>query len=289
MLDLIPQLVINGLLSGFFYALMSVGLSTVWATTKIINIAHGVFTLLVSYIAVMAFHFLGFDPFISMFIMIPLMFLTGMIIFKFVLSFIYRSRLYEGLSLVVTFGITVVLQNILSAGFGPRPQGIPLSYFASVEIATIRVPNVKVLVAVLSIATTLLLYLIVNKSYFGKAVRAAWQDEMAAGLCGVNTQHLRMVTFGLALSTTALAGAYIPVLYVVYPQIHWLYVVYMFVIIIVGGVGSVPGTLVAGLIVGLIEAFGAAIFPTSWVPIILYALLILLLFARPEGLFKGYA
>ena len=125
------------------------------------------------------------------------------------------------------------------------------------------------------------------KSYFGKAVRATWQDETAASFYGISVNHVRMITFGLASSTTAIAGTLVPVIYVAYPHLHWSLLVYTFLVVVIGGVGSIIGTTVAGLMVGLIEAVCVYFMPVAWIPCVLYGLFMLLLFVKPAGLFSG--
>jgi len=284
---MIEALIIHGILTGAFYALVALGFSMVWASMKVINIAHCVFTLVSSYVAWVLFQLYGIDPFITIALMIPSMFAAGIITYKFLIKHFYRSPRYEEVSVVATFGIALALQNCILLIFGANQKGIYLPYIRYIEIWTTRVSNIKIIATVLAITATYIIYLIVNKSYFGKSVRASWQHEAAAIFCGVNINHVRMITFGLALSTTALPGGLIPVIYVASPHIHWLLLVYTFLVVIIGGVGSIKGSIVAGFMIGLIDALGTMVIPTAWVPIILFGLFIVLLLLRPTGLFGG--
>lgn len=285
---MIGQLIIYGLLNGAFYALVALGFSIVWGSMKIVNIAHCVLIVLVSYVTWTLFGSFGVDPLISTVIMLPLMFIVGIIIYRSLVVRFYKSRRYEEVSTVATFGLALALQNVLLLIYGPHHKGIDLSYKANVIIGGVRMSNIKLVAATLAMITTYIVYLIITKSYFGKAVRATWQDETAASFHGISVNHVRMITFGLASSTMAMAGTLVPVLYVAYPHLHWTFLVYTFLVVVIGGVGSIIGTTVAGLMVGLIEAVCVSFMPVAWIPCVLYGLFIFLLFVRPTGLFRGH-
>jgi len=285
---MIEQLLVYGLLNGAFYALIALGFSMVWASMKMINIAHAVVVVSVSYVTVTLFQSFNIDPLITMVIMIPVMFIVGIIIYKSLITHLYKSTRYEEVSTIATFGLALAIQNLLLLFYGPGQKGISLPWATNINIGIMQVLNFRIIAAVLAVIATYVIYLIVSKSYFGKSVRAAWQEETAACLHGICVNRVRMITFGLALSTTAIAGAIVPIVWVVNPQLHWSFLVYIFLIVSMGGVGSILGTTTAGVVVGLVDAIATLFINSGWVPIVNYSIFILILFIKPGGLFKGY-
>jgi branched-chain amino acid transport system permease protein len=276
----------EGLVLGLFYASIALGFSLVWAAMRIINVSHAAFVLIVSYVVVSGARIFSADSsmLIMLMIMTPVMFGVGVIYYRYVISQLYRSPNYEGLSLVACFGVAIVIQNVLLLAFGTAYQGIVPS-FASINVGPVSFS--KVSAAIVSIIVTVLAYFLLRRTYIGKAVRAAWQDPMAASLHGINVVRVRSIMFGVSLAMAVPCGIYLPIIQVIYPHVHWSYIIYVFIIVIVGGVGSIPGTITAAIIVGLIESLSNALLPSAYVPLILYVFLIALLLGKPSGLFKA--
>jgi len=287
MQELLLSTLITGIVVGSLYSLLSLGLSLIWGVMRAINVSHAAFALVTSYVAFELFSRFSVDPFITMLFMIPLLFIIGETCYKLIISRFFKSPNSETVSVVATFGIALVLQQLILLVFGPNVTTITLPYEMKIEIMNGSISSVSILTIASALVLTGIIYFIVKKTYFGKALRACSQDAVAATFVGVNIDHIRMVTFGLSLATTAIIGTFIPIIHVIYPHVHWSYLTYAFIVVIVGGLGSIIGTAVAGFMVGILESFLAIILPTAWVPIIIYAGLIFLLFVKPKGFFEA--
>jgi branched-chain amino acid transport system permease protein len=287
MQELLLWALMSGIVVGSLYSLFSLGLSLVWGVMKAINVAHAAFALVTSYIAFELFSHFSLDPFITMLFMIPSFFIIGETCYRLIISRFFKSPNSETVSVVATFGIAIVLQQIILLVFGPNVTTITLPYATEIEIMNVSITSVSILIIASALVLTGIIYFIVKKTYFGKALRACSQDAIAATFVGVNVDHIRMVTFGLSLATTAIIGTFIPTIHVISPNVHWNYLTYAFIVVIVGGLGSIIGTAVAGFMVGILQSFLSFIIPTAWVPIVIYAVLIFLLFVKPKGFFEA--
>ena len=281
--------VVSGLLIGIFYALVASGFSMIWAAMKMVNVAHAALMVLAAYLAMAFVRYSGLDIFPALVILTPAMFVFGGLLYKFVLAHSYRSENFETVSLVATFGLAIILENVLLLIWGPTQRSLPSTYEGRQVVAGLRIGNLALMSAIIALVATGVLYYLIYQTGLGRSVRAAWQDEELAMLHGINPNRVRFIVFGLSTALAGTAGVLLPAIRSINPALHWDYIIITFIIVIVGGVGSIMGTLVTGITLGIIEEVGPLFISSSWVPVVLYAILLVFLLVKPDGIFEGVA
>lgn len=285
----IANAVIAGALLGIFYALVASGFSMIWASMKLVNVAHAALMFLAGYATILVVRRVGIPWIVALVVLVPLLFLVGAIVYQGILSYSYRTENFETVSLVATFGLAIVLENILLFFFGPEQQSVSAGFGGIAVIGGLRLNTMRIIGAVFALLATVGLYYIIYRTSVGRSVRAAWQDQEVAMLYGVNPDRARVVMFGLATALAGLAGVILPAIRPIAPAIHWEYIVIVFIIVIIGSVGSITGTMLVGTGVGIIESTLPLFMPSSWVTVVLYIFLLAFLLYRPDGLFEGWA
>ena len=282
----ILQSIISGVLLGGIYALLSVGFGLTWGTMKVLNISHAVFAVLGAFVAYWLFVKAGIDPILSLPLLVVLLFLVGAVVYKLVIRPVTKAKDVIMASMVATFGVAIVVENVMSYVWRPDPRILKPSYtgtsFFVGEMAISKGPLIGFSMAILAIA---LLYWFLHHTYTGKAVQATWQNPMGAALVGINPGHVSLITFGLSIASAGAAGVAMALIYAFYPSVQSVWTMFVFLVTIVGGVGSVIGTALAGLLIGFIIGISAAFLPFVWVNVLLFALLLVILLFKPEGLF----
>jgi len=273
---------------GSVYALLGVGFSLTWGVMKVINISHATFGLLGAFLAYTLLQYWGLDPILSLAITVPALFVCACFIYRVLISPIMRSKDVVVSSMILTFGMAIILENLMLLVWSPDPRLMTTSYTSKVLIiGQLYFQYPKLAGFLMSAAGILVIYLFLKKTYTGKAVRAAWQQPDAAQLYGVNLGRISMITFGLAVSSAGAGGIAMAFLYSFEPHTHNLWLIYLFLVVIVGGVGNVLGTAAGGLIVGVITGLSLAFLPYQWVNLLTFGLLMIILIIKPQGLFKG--
>jgi len=282
----ILQSIISGILLGGIYALLSVGFGLTWGTMKVLNISHAVFAVLGAFVAYWLFVKAGMDPILSLPLVVVLLFLVGAVVYRLVIRPVTKAKDVIMASMVATFGLAIVVENVMSYVWRPDPRILKPSYtgtsFFVGEMAISKGPLIGFSMAILAIA---LLYWFLQHTYTGKAVQATWQNPVGAALVGINPAHVSLITFGLSIGSAGAAGVAMALIYAFYPSVQSVWTMFVFMVTIVGGVGSVVGTALAGLLIGFIIGVCAAFLPFVWVNVLLFALLLIILLFRPEGLF----
>jgi branched-chain amino acid transport system permease protein len=285
-LSYIIESIISGLLLGGIYALLSVGFGLTWGTMKVLNISHAVFAVLGAFIAYWLFVKAELDPILSLPLLVVLMFLVGTLVYKLVIRRVMKARDVIMASMVATFGVAIVVENVMSYVWRPDPRILKPAYAGSSifigEMAISQGPLIGFAMAILSIA---LLYCFLHHTYTGKGVQATWQNPMGAALVGINPEHVSLITFALSIASAGVSGVAMAMIYAFYPSVQSVWTMFVFLVTIVGGVGSVVGTGLAGLLIGFIIGLCAAFLPFVWVNVLLFALLLAILLFKPEGLF----
>jgi branched-chain amino acid transport system permease protein len=283
----IIQSAISGLLMGGIFALLGVGFSLSWGVMRVINIAHAAFGILAAYIAYWGLTLYGIDPILSLGLSLPLLFATGLIIHRFLIQPITRARDIVVASMILTFGLAILLENLMLFAWSPDERLITTSYSSrSIFLGEIIIKISNLLGFILSIIGIGAIYLFLYHTHIGKAVRATWQEPEGAALQGINLRRVSMIAFGLAIASAGGGGVAMAYMYSFNPSAHNLWLVFLFLVVIVGGVGSVIGSAVAGLIIGLVTGLSGVFFPYQWVNVFLFGLLMGILLIKPEGLFK---
>lgn len=278
--------VLSGLLLGGFYASVSVGLTLAFGQLNIVNIAHPAFVILGSYTAYITSLVLGLDPIASGVLFMPVFFAGGVVLYR-IYHVCFEARGDESLrGLVFFFGIMFVIEVGLIIAYGVDYRFVEAAYIGgTVGYGAINLPLRMVAPFMAALALTLGLQLFLSRTFTGRAITAVAQDQIAVRLMGINPIRIKQIAFGLAIMTASLAGALLIVIGPVEPSMGRQYIGRVFAIAVLGGMGSVPGTLVAALILGIAESLTATFYGPSWAPAVAFGLLLGALAVRPQGLF----
>jgi len=281
------QALATGLLTGTVYALLGAGFSLIWGVAHVINIAHPALAVGAAY-AAYALAMRGVDPLVSLAVVVPLFFVLGVVLYEGVVRpAARRSGDLVLVSMVLTFGLAAALENALAAVWGPGPRVINVAYTGqAVRLGLLALPVPHLAGAGLAAVTIAALYLFLHETLPGKAVRAVWQNREGAALCGVNLRQVTGLTYGLAVASAGVAGVALALIYSFSPASHLTWLVFVFLVVIVGGVGSLVGAMVAGVLVGALTHLTTLVLPFAWTPFLLFASLGLLLLWRPTGLLR---
>ncbi len=274
----------GGLLIGGIYALMGVGLALIFGVMRIINFAHGEFVAVGMYAAIFLFQVYGLDPYVSMLIALPAGFLLGVLLERVVLSRLVDSDADS--TLLATLGLGLVLSNTLFLIFGAEPESIYLPYATtSINLAGVRLPIAQLLAAGVTLLVMVILYVFLNRTELGRAIRATAQNRIGAELVGVNTRRIHGLVFGIGVVLAMTAGMVLSPLLFAIPTIGHTYTLKAFVVIVLGGMGSIPGAIAGGLLLGVVEFLGASYFSSGYRDAYGLVAFLLILLLRPQGLF----
>ncbi len=274
---------VSGLLIGLVYGLSALGLSVIFGVIRIVNFAHGEIMVVGMFFALLMFRWLGLDPLLSVPLAAALMFGFGYVLQLVVVSRV--SHLPEHMQFLLLAAIAIMIVSALLLVFGPDAQGVQVGYaWDSFAFAELIVDYPKMFAAVAAIVVAALLLAFFKYTATGKAIRACADNRMGAQVVGLNVGRLYALTFGIGSACLGAAGAIILLLFEVHPYLAPGYTLLAFVIVIVGGLGSLFGALVGGILIGVSEALAAVLFQPSMKTAFSFALLILVLLLRPQGL-----
>lgn len=273
----------NGLVIGAIYALAALGVSLVVGIMNVINFAHGELYILAGYFSYLFANVLGMNFVLAMILAVALVFLFGLLIEYTLIRPTYGNDMY---SLILTFILSIVLQNAYLLIFGPYPNKPPNWVGGSTLIlGSFYYGNQRLAALIAGSAVITLVFLVIKKTWFGRIIRATSQDREMAELNGVNTKRLNMLSFGLGCALAAAAGVILAPIFPVTPTAGVPVALTAFVVVVLGGMGSLWGCVIGGLILGLVENFGAAYISTGYKQVFSFIILILVLLSRPSGLF----
>ncbi len=277
------QIILDGIMIGGIYTLVSLGLTIIFGVMRIINFAHGEYLMLAMYACFWLFTLTGLDPYVSIIIVAPLMFITGMATYRLVIHPIINAS--ELAHVFATLGLSIALQGLALYFWHADFRSVPTVYASKTIILGSNFVNLTRFVALLvAIATVIALSLFFKKTYLGKAIRAATQNRIAAQLMGVDLTKIYMITFGLGMAILGLAGGVLMPVYEVFPTIGGLFVLVTFVVVILGGLGSIVGALVGGLLIGLIESISGFFIAPALKEGVYFIIFVLILLFRPTGI-----
>jgi len=287
-----PQILIeaalNGLMTGAVYALIALGLTLVYGVLHIINFAHGALLTVAMFAVWGAFALLHVDPYLAMIGIVPLMFGLGYGLQRFVIG--PASHGSDNNVLLVTLGLSIVLENALLALFRSDTRALDSdAALQVVEVGPLLLSTPRLIGFAASLAVTGLLWLVLNRTDTGRAIRAVAREKLGARLVGIEVDHVYAVTFGLGCACLAVAACLLMPTYYVNPRSGAAFVLVAFTIVVLGGMGSIAGALVGGLVIGVVESFSGLLLGDSLGQIGIFLIFILVLLVRPTGLFGARA
>ncbi len=287
-MDQFLQALASGLLLGGFYAVMVLGFSIIWGVMGVINLAHGEFLMIGAYAAWALFRAFGLDPFASLVIILPVMFVVG-----YALQTILLNRVVERphlMALLVTFGVSISLANLYKVIYSADPRSVPVSYNGSFELFGVTMPIVKTIIFFLALLIMGLLHIFLHHTRLGKSIRAAAQNKDAARIVGIEIHKVYAITAGICIALTAGAGAMLSPTQAIFPFMGPPFTLKAFTITALGGLGRIPGALLGGLLLGVTELMVATYVPgigTNLGVAVSFVLLVVILIVRPQGLLGG--
>ena len=253
----ILQVIINGILLGSIYAMLGLGMSLILGIVKLTNLSHGEFVILGSYCSVLLSARFSMDPFLSLFVTVPMMFICGYVLQRVLINHA-MSRGAEP-ALLVTFGLSIILKDGMLLLFSTDARHVAVDYSNKViNIFGLDISLLNIYLMLLSVLSIVLLMLFLNHTYMGRAIRASADDVEAAKLSGIHIGKAFSTAMGLSAATAAIAGFCVSMKWTFYPSSGGRYLLIAFIIVVLGGLGDIKGTLLAGFFFGLIQVIGGA-------------------------------
>lgn len=280
---------VQGILMGSVYGLIALGLTLIFGIMRIINFAHGAFLMVAMFLSYFTVTKLGFHPYLTLIIVVPSMFLIGYITNKFLIQPVLKKEenVREPIgALLLTAGLMIVLENGFLSIFGGDYKAIQTSFSQeSIVLGSIIITLPKLYAFLLCIVVTAIFYYFLQKTEIGRKIRAVGQDRNAAVLMGINVEKTFNIAFGVGLALLGTAGVAILPFFNLHPSTGEVFGITAFVTVVLGGLGSIPGAIIGGLLIGIVESVSSVFVQYTLSPmIVLYAFLIFLFF-RPSGLF----
>jgi len=285
----VVQFVVNGLLVGSLFATVAVGFALIWGVVDIINLAHGEMVMLGGYCSYWLIQLAGGEVSVGIAlatvpVAMAVLFVVGYALQRVLIQQVTDESLF--LTLLITFGISIAIQQLAIQAWSATPRSINVGLAdPSIFVAGLIIPKMKLLAFVGALVLTLLLWLFLKRTRRGRAIRAVAQNPQASELIGIDVEHTRAVTFGISAAIAGGAGSFIGMILGLWPQMGLNYTLKSFVIVVFGGIGSIPGALVGGLSLGTIEELTAGLVSSTWTLAVSFSLLIVLLVFKPDGLF----
>jgi branched-chain amino acid transport system permease protein len=278
------QSLISGILIGGVYALIGIGMTLIFGVMRVINFAHGDILMVGMYLTYVLFKFAGIDPFVSVLISFPLMFLFGGFLQK-----VFINRVLSAVAqnqILLTIGLGLIMSNAMMLIFTSDYKILSTSYSSStLQVGGgVSVSTPLLISFLITAGMTAALYWFLMKTDTGQAIRATAQDREAAQLMGIHVKRMSIIAFGLGSALAGTAGALISPTYYIFPQVGSVFTLKAFVITVLGGLGSVVGATLGGILIGITESMGAVYISSGWKDVVVFALFLLVLVFKPSGL-----
>lgn len=289
-MDTLVQLIVSGILIGSIYALMSVGLTLIFGVLRIVNFAHGEFLMMAMYGAWAVSKLMGLNPYIAALIVVPCMFVFGLLVYRFIVN-----PALDKPHLVVVFatmGLSIMMQNVALMVMSADLFDVsPMFGGRSIEVGSLYVKAELLIGFLVAVGVTLVMRSLIRSTYLGKAIRATVQDGEAARLMGVPVQKIFLITFAAGSALVGLAACVMVPVFSVFPTVGLNFVLIAFVIVVLGGMGSIEGALLGGICIGVVQSLTSYYFAPAYGQLFFFVLFLLVLILRPTGLMgqKGTA
>jgi len=265
------------------YSLIAIGLTLIWGVMNIVNFAHGDFLMLGMFTSFWLYTLYGLDPLFSIPICTALLFVLGMLIYRFIVSKVMKGPMLA--QLVVTFGVSIFLANLAVFLWTPDFRLIekPLLH-GTWELGAVRLSIPKFVATLGSIIASVFVFFFLKKTKTGKAILATEMDREAALLMGINTERINSLSFAIGAALVGIAGAFLSTYYYIYPQVGGIFGLIAFSIVALGGFGSIEGAFIAGIIIGVAQTLGGFIFDPAYKFAIVFLIYLIVVWIRPQGL-----
>ena len=281
---MIGQVVISGLLAGSLYAMVALRLGLIFGVMRVLNVAHGPILMLGAYTTFWLFHWFGLNPYLSLLVSMPALFLVGLLLQRTLVRRVVDAP--ELSSLLLTFGVSIALVNLAQLAFTSDLRSVEF-LTGSFVLGPFAFSKSRVIACGFAFFITIGAFVFLQRTRLGKALRAVSQSREVAQVCGINVQRIHMVAFGIASALAAAGGTLVAVMVAIQPEMGGIYTFKSFLVIVLGGAGNYPGALLGGLLLGLIEQLSSLFLTTQINEAVAYILLVLVLLIRPTGLLKG--
>lgn len=281
---MVAQVVVSGLLAGALYAMVALGLGLIFGVMRVLNVAHGPILMLGAYVTFWLFSTVGLSPYLSLLFSMPILFVLGALLQRFLVSRVVDAP--ELSSLLLTFGISIALVNLAQLFFTSDLRAVEY-ITGSFIVGPLAFSKSRVIASVFAAGITAVAFLFLQKTRLGKAIRAVSQSREVAQVCGINVQRVHLLAFGLASALAAGGGSLVAVMVAIQPEMGAVYTLKSFLVIVLGGAGNYPGALLGGLVLGLVEQLSSLFLTTQVNEAVAYVLLVVMLLVRPTGLLGG--
>ena len=283
-LPLLLQSIVSGILMGGVYSLTAIGLTLIFGVMKIINFAHGSFMMLGMFTTYWAFILLGIDPYLSLFFSIPVLFILGIIVERFLIAPVLDAP--EHNQLLLTLGISLFIENFALFLWSANFRTLDMGYLKkATTVGTVMISFPKVIAFGFALLLAGILFYFLKYTDLGKAIRAASEEKEGAQTVGINLKKIYYLAFGIGTACVGAAGTLTATFFYVNPHVGGIFVITAFVVVVLGGMGNLIGAVVGGLIIGLAESVGAAFVPGQLKQFIIYFIFIVVLLFKPQGIF----
>lgn len=277
------QLLIVGLLIGAVYALMSSGLTLVFGVMKVVNLAHGAFAIAGAYLTFTLWRALDLDPLLSIPIVMVVMFALGYLAYVLVIRHVRGAHM--SMTVLATFGIALVLEGLMGFVWGNRSSSVRTGYTDSaLSLGAIDIPLVTLLAAVIAVVVLGALYLVLHRTWAGRAIRAASVNESAALLVGISVRSIAARSFAVGIATLGAGGAIIAAMNPFIPGSHYLWIARLLAIVVLGGLGSLMGATIGAVLIGVVEQLATQYVGAAWIEAIPFLVIFIVLLIRPQGI-----
>lgn len=277
--------IINGLILGSMYALIASGVAMIYGTMRVLNFAQGEFYMVGGFFVFFLVVRYSIPPFVAIPLALAGVFLLAVVVQRLTVHYLLKQEGWAFSTIAVTLGFSVLFQNLALHFWGEKFLSIPYYLDGVLAFGGIRMPLQRILIFGVAILSMILMGVVLKYTRFGMAVRATSQDAEAAAVVGVPAHTIHTITFGLAATMGAIAAAMLAPLFAVNPWMGMPLLLKAFVVVILGGLGSFIGAIIAGLLLGVVEAIGVTVTSSEWRDVISFSLLILFIWIRPGGLF----